>query len=66
MEQEKIDRRKLHNYKIQSMFPEDDRMIEKCRSVLSVFLCKFYIIKDHICAFVGVLLKQTTECTVQR
>ena len=37
------------------MLPEDDRMIETCRSVLSV-LMRILIIKDYICAFVGVLL----------
>ena len=38
------------------MLPEDDRMIEICRSVLSVLIS----ILDHymnICAFVGVLIK---------
>jgi len=45
------------------MLPEDDRMIETCRSVLSV-LCKFYIIKDYICAFVGAYLNklQNARC----
>jgi len=42
--------------KEQCMLPEDDRMIETCRSVLSVLMW----ILDHlmnICAFVGVLIK---------
>jgi len=42
--------------KEQCMLPEDDRMIETCRSVLSVLMW----ISDHqtnICAFVGVLIK---------
>jgi len=42
--------------KEQGMLPEDDRMIEICRSVLSVLIS----ILDHymnICAFVGVLIK---------
>jgi len=38
------------------MLPADDRMIETCRSVLSV-LVQIYIIKKYICAYVGVLLK---------
>ena len=39
------------------MLPEDDRLIETCRSVLRV-LMEILIIKDYICASVGVLLKQ--------
>ena len=47
------------------MLPEDDRMIETCRSVLSVLM--FQIIKDYIYiyifAFIGVLLKlQNARC----
>jgi len=39
------------------MFPENDRMIETCRNVLSVLM----LILDHyininVCAFVGVLI----------
>ena len=40
-------------------------MIETCRSVLSVLMR----ILEHLmnmCVFVGVLIKLTTECTVQR
>jgi len=44
------------------MLPEDDRVIETCRSVLSVLMW----ILDHemnICAFVGVLIKlQNARC----
>jgi len=39
------------------MLPEDDRMIETCRSVLSIFNVNLDYIKGYICAFVGVLLK---------
>jgi len=46
-----------HNFsKEQSMLPEDDRMIETCRSVFGALMW----ILDHqmnICAFVGVLIK---------
>ena len=40
------------------MLPEDDRMIETCRSVLSVFNINFKLLKTiYICAFVGMLRK---------
>jgi len=39
------------------MLPEDDRMMETCRSVFKCFNVNFEIIKDYISVSVGVLLK---------
>ena len=39
------------------MLPKDDRMIETCRSVFKCFNVNFRLLKDYVCAFVGVLLK---------
>ena len=44
------------------MLPEDDRVIETCRSVLSVFMEILDLLNNiyiyiYICAFVGVLIK---------
>jgi hypothetical protein len=41
------------------MLPENDHMIETCRSVLSVLIRILDLLNDtYICAFVGVLIKQ--------
>ena len=37
------------------MLPEDDRMIETCRSVFKCFKVNFRSLNEFICAFVGVL-----------
>ena len=45
------------------MLPEDDRMTETCRSVLSVLMSILDLLNNIyiyvcVCAFVGVLIKQ--------
>ena len=52
--------------KEQSMLSEDDRMIGNMQEPFKCFNVNFRLLKDYICAFVGVLLKYVLNCNFSK